>query len=122
VREIMNVHELPLRIHVVVDGEQAINFIVRAENDPDAPAPDLVLLDLNLPRRDGFEVLMRLRESAKYSAVPVIVITSSDAPSDRARAAALGATYFRKPPAYDEFLKLGDELKRLMAHNGMTEN
>lgn len=112
-------HNLPLRIYVVPDGEQAINFISRAESDPEAPCPDLVLLDLNLPRKDGFEVLRRLRQSEKCRDIPVIVITSSNAPLDRSMAADLGARYFRKPPSYDEFMKLGAELKSVLMANGM---
>jgi chemotaxis family two-component system response regulator Rcp1 len=114
VREVVRLGNLPLDVHVAPDGQQAIEFIEQAEQDPDAPCPHFLLLDLNLPKRDGFEVLRRLRASDKCKAVPVIIITSSDSPSDVSQAAALGAGYFRKPPSYEEFLKLGDVLKKLL--------
>jgi DNA-binding response OmpR family regulator len=76
-----------------------------------------VLLDLNLPRRNGFEVLRRLRASASLSQTPVVVVTSSNAPSDQKQAADLGASYFRKPLSYSEFMKLGGVLRDLMGDN-----
>ncbi|HEY7335209.1 MAG TPA: response regulator [Bryobacteraceae bacterium] len=106
--------KLPLVVHVVSNGELAIEFIARAENDANAPSLDFLLLDLNLPKRDGFEVLNRIRGSEKYKNVPVLVITSSDSPIDRSRVAALGAGYFQKPPSYDEFMKLGAVLKKMV--------
>jgi len=118
VREIVQSEGLPLEVYTVVDGQQAIDFITRAEQDPEAPCPHFLLLDLNLPKRDGLEVLRRLRASGKCKDVPVVVITSSDSPSDLSATAALGAGYFRKPPSYDEFMKLGGVLKRLVEKRG----
>ena len=109
---------LPLDVFVVPDGEKAIDFIARADAGPGAPCPDLLLLDLNLPKRDGFEVLRRLRASTRCQSIPVLIITSSDSEDDRNRAAALGAGYFHKPPDYDEFLKLGEVLKELLEGRG----
>ena len=117
-REIVQSEGLPLEVYTVVDGQQAIDFITRAEQDPEAPCPHFLLLDLNLPKRDGLEVLRRLRASGKCKDVPVVVITSSDSPSDLSATAALGAGYFRKPPSYDEFMKLGGVLKRLVEKRG----
>jgi CheY-like chemotaxis protein len=106
---------LPVVVYLSADGEEAINFIDRAERDPEAPCPQLVVLDLNLPKVDGFAVLERLRASEKCKDVPVVIVTSSDAPEDISKAAALGAAYFRKPPDYDQFLKLGGVLKQLIS-------
>lgn len=114
VREVIRSENLPFDVHVASDGERAIEFIAKAEEDPDAPCPHLLLLDLNLPKKDGFEVLRRLRASEKCKAIPVLIVTSSDAPSDLSQAAALGASYFRKPPNYEEFMQLGGVLKRLI--------
>jgi two-component system, chemotaxis family, response regulator Rcp1 len=114
VREAIRHENLPIDLHVVSDGQQAIDFIERAENDEDAPCPQCMLLDLNLPKVEGFEILRRVRASEKCGAIPVVVITSSDSPADRSQAAALGAGYFRKPPSYEEFLKLGRVLKQLV--------
>lgn len=114
VREVIRAERLPLELHIASDGQQAIEFIERAEHDPAAPCPHFLLLDLNLPKRDGFQVLERLRQSEKCKDIPVIVITSSDAPADQRQAAELGAGYFRKPPSYEEFLKLGGVLAKMV--------
>lgn len=119
VREAIRMENLPLEMHVASDGQEAIDFIAAAEADPDAPDPDLLLLDLNLPKRDGFEVLRRLRASPKYKGIPVLIMTSSDSAADQSRATELGARYFRKPPNYDEFLKLGKALRQLMKDGGV---
>jgi DNA-binding response OmpR family regulator len=119
VREAVQAEDLPVEVHLAADGERAIEFIARAENDPDAPRPDLLLLDLNLPRIDGFEVLRRLRASNKCKDIPVLIVSSSDSASDRSEAATLGARYFRKPVAYEEFLKIGPFLRVFLRENGL---
>ena len=111
--------KLPLEVHIAADGEKAIEFIDRAETDPESPSPHFLLLDLNLPKKDGFEVLRRLRASAKFKNIPVLIMTSSDSPGDRNRAAELGAGYFRKPGSYDGFLKLGTVLRQLIEDSGV---
>jgi two-component system, chemotaxis family, response regulator Rcp1 len=118
VRDAIQQENLPLDVHVASDGEEAMDFLTRAETDPDARSPDVVLLDLNLPKRDGFEILQRLRGSEKLKSVPVVVVTSSDAPSDKRCAAQLGAGYFQKPPSYDAFLKIGAVLKQILTDTG----
>ena len=120
VREVIRVEKLPLEIYIASDGEKAVEFIERAETDPDAPFPNLLLLDLNLPKINGIEVLQRLRASPKCKATPVLVMTSSDSPTDRSQVGEMGAGYFRKPGSYDAFLKLGAVLKQLMTDSGMS--
>jgi CheY-like chemotaxis protein len=103
-------------IYVVQDGQEAIHFLDRAENSPAQPCPDLVLLDLNIPRRDGTEVLRQLRQNKICRNSRVLVVTSSDSSRDREAVNALGIDgYFRKPSAYAEFLKLGPIVKSLLA-------
>lgn len=119
VQEVIRAENLPLDVHIAVDGQRAIEFIEKAEADPNAPCPNFLLLDLNLPKRDGFEVLRRLRASEKCKEIPVVIITSSDAPNDVSQAAALGASYFRKPPSYEEFLKLGQVLRQRLKDSGL---
>jgi CheY-like chemotaxis protein len=76
---------------------------------------DVVLLDLNLPRRTGLEVLTRIRESLVCATVPVIIVTSSRAPNDREAAQRLQATrYFQKPSNYDDFMRLGEIVKEIV--------
>lgn len=118
-REAIRMEKLPLDVHVAADGERAMEFLERAERDPDAPRPHLMLLDLNLPKVDGFDVLRRIRASEKYKNLPVIIITSSDSPDDRSESARLGAGYFRKPPSYEAFLKIGSALRQFLEDRGL---
>jgi CheY-like chemotaxis protein len=123
IQEAIELHRLPLDLHVVGDGDQAFEFIERAENDPDrSPCPDVVLLDLNLPKRSGREVLQRLRQSARFSTVPVVIITSSDLSKDRKELSAFGASrYFRKPSGYEEFLEVGSVIKELLEEHELED-
>jgi len=121
VREVVRQQNLPLEIHLVSDGAAAIDFIERSDKEETAPAPDLLLLDLNLPKMEGFEVLQRVRESPRSRNIPVLIITSSDSPADRDNAQRRGAYYFKKPPSYESFLKLGDVLKEILREHGMWE-
>ncbi len=117
IQDIVNTENLPFEVYLVRDGEAAIAFIAAADANPASPFPHVLILDLNLPKKDGHEVLKRLRASEKLKGVPVLIVTSSDAPADRSRAEELGAEFFRKPPSYDEFLKLGAVLRRLVQKN-----
>jgi CheY-like chemotaxis protein len=119
VGEVIQMAGLPLELHVEPDGEQASEFFRRAEQDPNALQPDLLLLDLNLPKVDGLALLRRLRERERWKNLPVMVITSSDAPEDRNEATRLRASYFRKPANYDAFLKLGGHLQKFLEDNGL---
>lgn len=103
-------------LRVLSDGAETVAFLrgIGLSNDP--TCPDVVLLDLNLPKIDGHELLRLIREHPVCSDIPVIIVTSSDSAEDRQRAAQLGATdYFRKPSSLEEFLKLGGIVKRLAA-------
>jgi len=102
-------------IVVAQDGEKAIAFLDSMDLDPEAPCPGVILLDLNLPCMGGMEVLRRVKKSARFAGVPVIVVTSSDAATDRAEAASLGADgYFLKPQNLDEYMKLGSVVKAVL--------
>ena len=99
---------------VVRDGEQALQAIELLGKDPNTPCPDLILLDLNLPRVGGNEVLARLRSIPRCAGVKVLIVSSSDAPADREKAMSLGASdYFRKPSSLDGFMKLGARVRAL---------
>jgi DNA-binding response OmpR family regulator len=120
VRSALRIAGLPVEVHIASDGEKAIEFIATAERDPEAPTPHVLLLDINLPKADGFEVLRRLRASDRWKSVPVMIVSSSDSPADRAEATRLGASYFRKPPSYGGFLRLGEVLKQFLVDSGLT--
>ena len=92
------------RISVATDGETALAFLNRAPGFENAPRPELILLDLNIPKKDGFEVLREIKNSPA-SRAPVVILTSSQADRDVARSYNLGANCFiSKPVDVDEFL------------------
>ncbi len=107
VREALEENRLDYELHVTTDGLEAASYIERIDSEGGVPCPDLLLLDLNLPKQDGFELLNLFRAHPLCRAKPVIVITSSGAPRDRERVTALSARFFRKPADLDEFMKLG---------------
>lgn len=116
VREALELSGLEFSLRVFDDGEKAAEFIEEVERDGEATYPHLLLLDLNLPKRTGAEVLERVRKSPRCARVPVIILTSSDSPKDRELMTRLGAThYFRKPSRLAEFMKLGDVVRDVLA-------
>jgi CheY-like chemotaxis protein len=115
VREALAEHGIPADLFVMRDGGEALDYISRIGELDRTPCPDLVLLDLNLPKVDGLDILAEFRKHPQCTHTPVIVISSSDAPRDRERAGALGVTrYFRKPSDLDEFLKLGSVVREVI--------
>jgi DNA-binding response OmpR family regulator len=102
-------------LHVVHDGQSAMQFFDAADADASAPCPDLVLLDLNLPRKNGDEILKHLRRSSRCRRAPVLVMTSSDSARDRELLVEFGVSdYFRKPSDFAGFMKLGDVVERTL--------
>ena len=90
--------------HTVTDGNEAIDFLTTSTASSDVPFPDLLLLDLNLPRMDGFEVLETVRDHSDVSSLPIIVLTSSAAEEDILTSYELAANaYLTKPATPDEF-------------------
>lgn len=85
-------------LNIVTDGEEALAFLNREDRFKEAPAPDIVLLDLNLPRMDGRAVLRRIKSHPKFRTIPVIVLTSSRLESDVREAYEMSANgYLMKP-------------------------
>lgn len=94
----------PSRLHVVEDGVEALAFLRRQGGYSDAPRPDLILLDLNLPRKTGYEVLVEVKADPVLRGIPVVVLTTSAAEADVARSYALSANCFiTKPVDLDAF-------------------
>jgi CheY-like chemotaxis protein len=115
VQEALERAGLTFELQVLDDGEKAIEFIERLERDQTSAPPHLVLLDLNLPRMNGGRVLDRLRQSTTCGQIPVVILTSSDSPSDKAQVGQLRATqYFRKPSRLNEFMRLGEVVRDLL--------
>ena len=120
IREALKEHGVECPIRLASDGEDVLQMI--SPQDPPCEAPDfgLIILDLNLPRHDGIEILQRLRENESLAHVPVVVLTSSDSPRDRLVATQLGATRFlRKPSNLEQFLSLGAVFKELLEQSGV---
>ena len=115
VREALERDGLEFELEVLDDGEKAVDFIDRIDQDPGIRRPNLLLLDLNLPKKSGGQVLERVRQSPVCAHVPVVILTSSDSPMDKARAAQYKATeYFKKPSKWDEFMRLGPLVRDLL--------
>ncbi len=115
IREAIEATKLPLRLHVVEDGEQAVRFFDQADSNASVPCPAVVILDINLPKKQGGDVLKHMRQSHKCASALVIAVSTSDSVQDRERMRNLGANrYFHKPSEYDDFMKLGDLVKALL--------
>ena len=107
VREAFDDHKVGNLLSVVSDGVQALEY-VRAEGSyVDAARPDLILLDLNLPRKSGIEVLEEIKTDASLSTIPVVVLTTSEAEEDIVRAYKLHANaYITKPVDFEQFTRI----------------
>jgi len=112
VREALAAHDIPHELRVAATGAEAMDFVARMGKPGEAPCPDIVLLDLNLPRVDGHEVLREFRRHPDCATTPVIIVSSSDSPRDRERVSALGVTrYFKKPTTFGAYMELGAIVK-----------
>lgn len=102
----------PTRLHLASDGLEALAFLRRAAAYAHAPRPDLILLDLNLPRLDGREVLVEIKKDRVLKSIPTIILTTSDAEQDVFMSYQEQANcYLRKPPHWDAF----DDLMRTIS-------
>jgi CheY-like chemotaxis protein len=100
-------HKIRNTLHVVKDGVEALHFLRREGEYADAPRPGLILLDLNLPRKDGREVLAEVKADADLRHIPVVVLTTSDAEEDILRSYSLHANaYVTKPVDFDRFIEV----------------
>ena len=122
IQEAIEAKKLPVALHVVRDGEQAMRHFDEADGDVSAPCPSLVILDINLPKKPGGEVLKHMRRSRRCANALVIAVSTSDSARDREQMRELGVNrYFRKPSDYAAFMKLGDVVKALLA-GGTSKN
>jgi two-component system, response regulator len=112
-RALADLGDVAVRIEVAGDGEQAVERLARSRFEPGG-RPQLVLLDLKMPRMDGLEVLRRLRADEAARGLPVVVLTSSERPEDREEAVALGASWFVCKPT--DGRRLRSEIQQLAAH------
>jgi CheY-like chemotaxis protein len=106
-REALREGKIRNNLHVARDGVEALAFLRRQGEHAGAPRPDLILLDLNLPRKDGREVLTEIKDDASLRQIPVVVLTSSQAEEDIIRAYDLHANcYISKPVDLDQFISV----------------
>jgi chemotaxis family two-component system response regulator Rcp1 len=103
-REAFRSVDRALQLHVAVDGVEAISFLRRQGIHADAPRPDLILLDLNLPKMDGRQVLAEIKQDDDLKTIPTVILTTSAAQEDIETVYQLRANcYFTKPVEYDAF-------------------
>ncbi len=104
-QEALNDGQVLNRLHVASDGVEAIEFLRRSGTHQNASRPDIILLDLNLPRKNGIEVLQEIKQDDDLKSIPVIVLTTSDNEQDVLRSYCLHANaYLTKPVGLDQFM------------------
>ncbi|MBM3224298.1 MAG: response regulator [Candidatus Tectomicrobia bacterium] len=105
---------LPHELRVVRDGDEALTYLHRegAYQEPDvAPRPDVILLDLNLPRMGGHELLRQVKQDSRFKQLPIIVLTTSERPDDVRQAYDAGANaYLLKPVEFSRFTEVIEQL------------
>ena len=119
IKEVLAICAPHLQIRVAVDGREALQYLQDLDQDESATCPALVLVDLNVPKVDGIEVLRRLRRGSRCKRTPVVVISSSTADKDRAAARRLGAeAYFQKPKDLMAYMELANVIKGVLQTPG----
>ena len=112
-REALRESQVRNQLHVATDGEDALAFLRREGGYAGAPTPHLILLDLNLPKRDGREVLHDIKADARLNHIPVVVLTTSQAERDIVETYRLRANaYVTKPVDLDQFLAVVQAIER----------
>jgi DNA-binding response OmpR family regulator len=119
IEETLRVAGIQVELQVFPDGEECAAYVMS-----DEPPPDALILDLNLPRVDGFELLRVVRAQPKYAQVPVAVLTSSRLADDKRKSFDLGANAFiTKPSTLDDFLNtVGTAIRNLLGDGGHQED
>ena len=106
-KEAMRDSKISNTLHHVVDGEEALAFLRQEEKYSDVPRPDLILLDLNLPKKDGREVLAEIKVDEEFKRIPVVILTVSNAEEDILKTYNLHANcYITKPIDLEQFIKV----------------
>jgi CheY-like chemotaxis protein len=117
-RWVLDAHELDYHLRVIDNGDQVLTVFNRLAHQEHLRSPTIVLLDLNLPQRDGKEVLRHIKAIPLGAEIHVVVVTSSKNTADQQEMLALGAdAYFVKPYHLNEFMQLGEVIKHLAFGN-----
>jgi two-component system response regulator len=105
--EVMGMSKLKVNINVVSDGVECMQYLLKEGEYKNRPMPDLVLLDLNMPRKDGRETLTEIKNDSNLRMLPVVILTTSDANEDIVRSYTTGANcYITKPVGLDQFTQI----------------
>jgi len=116
-RQALKAAGLVAELIVIADGAAAMSFV------RDGAVPDMAVLDLNLPKHGGLDILEAIRDRSDWSKVPIAVMSSSMSPTEQARTAELGARrYIRKPPDLEPFLRIGQTLKEMLEESKQASN
>ncbi len=106
-QEALMQNQLDLKLHVAFDGEQALDFLYKKGEHETAPRPDLILMDINIPKYSGIEVLERIKKDAALKKIPVVMLTTSDTNNDVSKCYELGANaYTIKPLDFENFINM----------------
>ena len=106
------------RMNVVTNGVEAMNYLNRKGKFSDASRPDIILLDLNLPKKDGREVLKEIKSDKKFKRIPVVVLTTSDSEEDISKSYEYHANcYITKPVDLDQFIQVVNAIENLWLEN-----
>lgn len=106
-KEVFEEGKIRNNLHIAYDGEEAMEFLHRKGDYKDVPCPDIILLDLNLPKKDGREVLEEIKSDDNLKRIPIIVLTTSNAEEDICKVYNLHAnSYITKPVDLDQLLKV----------------
>jgi CheY-like chemotaxis protein len=117
IRQALVENHVDVHLEVATDGKEALLSLDRQGTSAHPLLPSAIVLDLNLPKHDGMEILKRLRRDRKFALIPVVVLTSSDSPQDRINAAQLGAAeYLQKPSSLEGFMALGGVIKKMLSN------
>jgi CheY-like chemotaxis protein len=114
--------ELQFHLTVLDDGAKALAYVSGQGSAKGTAMPDLIVMDLNLPRHSGVEVLQAMRKISAFATVPLVVMSSSRSPQDQRRVEELGISeYLNKPPDLDRFMELGLVLKEILISKKMPQ-
>jgi DNA-binding response OmpR family regulator len=114
IRQALEENGINYNLRVAIHGGELMEVVASKPS----LVPDLIVLDLNLPRHEGLEILKLIRDNHDLCRVPVVILTSSDSPKDRIAASALGADcYIRKPSSLDEFMAIGRTFQDLLSRS-----
>jgi chemotaxis family two-component system response regulator Rcp1 len=106
-QEALMQNELDLKLHVAFDGEQALDFLYKRAGYENSPRPDLILMDINIPKYSGIEVLEKIKGDPTLKKIPVVMLTTSDTNNDVSKCYELGANaYTIKPLDFENFITM----------------